>query len=329
MEHFPEHPAIQAAFEHRQQQRPGGADAGGLRRGGEAKEYAAEHREDQKRRRQNGDEQIPHRGPVDGLALASRGGLRLQQPDAQQVSDVEAAQQGARKNRAQKQVADAHGHAVRHQHQHDARRNQDAQGADGAHRARGQRLVIALVEHHRQSQQRQQHHGGADDAGGRRQQQADEGDGDGQPAAHPTEQAREAHHQLIGDAGAVEQQAHEDEHGQGDHHPVLHHVPGPVHHQRGVAPVDGEGEVEVQVQDDGERREQHRQPAKNPSHRKAGEDQADEAGEHEQRQRFIRRHGSLPPLRHPQRRGTAKPTPATNATAPPPAAAGSPGAASP
>ena len=166
---------------------------------------------------------------------------------------LEASEKQAGYQGAEEEVADGDRESVCHQDEHDAGWNQDAEGSHCTDGSSSKARCITGLEHGRQAQERKQDDGGADDAGARGQDDADQCDRDREPTPHSTKESRDIAHQIRSDPRTVEQQAHTDEHRQGDEDPVVHQVPDPVGHERGIAPIDAGEMAKVLLDDDGDR----------------------------------------------------------------------------
>ena len=186
-----DHVQRQAAVEPGDDEGAEHADAGALGRGRPAGEDRAEHDHHQEGHREQA---APHRAPELGAGLRPvvggelRRQLGLHHRDDEDVDEIEARQQQARHRRRREQRAGRGVEHLRHHHQHDGRRDQDAERAGRRDGAERQLLVVAGRQHLRQRDQRQQHHRGADHADRRGQDRAHHHDRDREPARHALEQ---------------------------------------------------------------------------------------------------------------------------------------------
>ena len=86
----------------------------------------------------------------------------------QQVGHIKAGKHEPRHEGPEEKIPGADRQAIGHEHQHDARGDENAQGAHGGNGPGGEIGAVALGEHGWQPQQSEEHHAGADDARGRR-----------------------------------------------------------------------------------------------------------------------------------------------------------------
>ena len=148
--------------------------------------------------------------PVVGRQLGRR--AWLEDRDEHDVDEVEAGQQEARHDGGEKQVAGRGRQHLRHHHQHDRRRNEDAERSGRGDGADGEPLVVARGQHLRQGDHRQRDHGCADHADRRGQDGAHHHHGDRQRARAPLQQDLGCVQHVLGGAGSLQDRAHEDEH---------------------------------------------------------------------------------------------------------------------
>ncbi|CAN4047747.1 TRAP-type mannitol/chloroaromatic compound transport system, small permease component, partial [Dysosmobacter welbionis] len=147
-----EHLPAELLVEDRQDQGEQGADARGLRGGGDAAEDGAQHAEDQNQRRDQVDQ-----GAGDALLQGhlrqllgthGRAPVGMDVADHHQVDDVSQGQAQAGDDGGEEDLADGDLCVRAHGDQHDGGRDQNAQGAAGAHHAAGQGGFVAAAQQH-------------------------------------------------------------------------------------------------------------------------------------------------------------------------------------
>ena len=95
LDHLRQHFAAERTFQRGQQQSAGSTHAGRFGGCRQAEEDAAEHRQNERRCRHHGEKQLPGGAQVHGFGGHRRGLFRLQPANAEQVGDVQAAEQDA------------------------------------------------------------------------------------------------------------------------------------------------------------------------------------------------------------------------------------------
>ena len=230
----PEHLHREASLERREDQATRRADRRAFGRRGDADEDRAEHRDDQHQRRRQRD-----RHALERVGL-ERGQLRLRDrraqmglpvPEDEQVDDVEADEDEARKESADIEVSHRDAHDVAQEHEDDARRDDLAEGARGADGSADQLLLVAAPDHGRERHQAHRDHAGSDDAGRRGQDRADDHDRDGDAAFQPSEEQCHRLEQFLGNPRFLERHPHEDEQGHREEREVGHRPPDPQRQQ--------------------------------------------------------------------------------------------------
>ena len=144
-----------------------GAEARGFGRRGDPREDRAEDQQDEEHRRHDGQEHGPHRCPA-RLRRGVRCRHRLGADEAidDDKDNVERAEQQPGKECPHEQIAERDRELIGHDHQHDRRRDQDAERARRGDCARRNRLEIVLLQHRRQGHDTQQRHRRPDHPGG-------------------------------------------------------------------------------------------------------------------------------------------------------------------
>ncbi len=194
-------------------ERAAGADARRLGDRGDAAIDRAQHPDHDHDRQDQALEQRELLRPGHRQVLGRRGRpeLRVEPAADQDVADVDRAQQQARREAREEQIADRDvgGQAVEDQHHRG--RDHGAERAAGADRADRELAVVAQAQHLRQGDQPEQHDLAADDAGHRRHQHGDQRGLDREPARQG---AREHVHrpvEVLRHARALEDAGHEHE----------------------------------------------------------------------------------------------------------------------
>ena len=126
-----------------------------------------------------------------------RAELRIDEAADQRVGDVAAREQEARPERRRIEQVDRHAHGRAHHHQHDARRDQDAERAAGGDGAGRQPRVVAGLDHDRPGHDAEHGHGRADDAGRHGEDGRREDDRQVERAAHRRQQVAQRHEQPL------------------------------------------------------------------------------------------------------------------------------------
>ena len=136
----------------------------------------------------------PHGAPEFAARLRSvvgrelRRPLRLDDRDRQDVDEIEAGEHETRHGRGGEQRAGRRVEHLGHHHQHDGRRNEDAERPGRCDGADGEPLVVAGVQHLRQRDEGEQHDRGPDHADRSREDRAHHHHGDGKRARNPLQQ---------------------------------------------------------------------------------------------------------------------------------------------
>ena len=144
--------------------------------------------------------------------------------DHHQIDDVPQGQGQARNDGGKEDLAHGDLGIGAHGNQHDGGRNQNAQGAAGAHHAAGQRRLIAAAQQDGQGQHAHGHHGRAHDAGGGGEHGGNQDDRQTQAALQGAQQVADGLEQAVRHLGVGQEVCHEHEHGDGDHGIALHLV---------------------------------------------------------------------------------------------------------
>jgi hypothetical protein len=232
----------------------------------------------------------PRRQPWRVRASGGRAGAFAGQTigDDDDPEHEEAGQHDPGDDRPEEEVADRHPDLVAEDHQDDRRRDDLAQRARGGDHPRGERLVVAVLQHDRQREDAHRDDRRPDDPGRRREQRAHRDHRDRQAAPQRPEEHAHRLEQLLGQARLLEHDPHEDEERDGHEGVVVHDRPeDPLREdvEPGEAELGVPGEVEApehagQVAAD--QREEDGGPAEREGDREADEQEPDRGGEHRQ-----------------------------------------------
>ena len=221
---------------------------------------------------------------------------------AHRVGRVQCRQRNARNEGARVHVADRLAELVRHDDQHQRRRDDLRQRARGRDDARREATVVAVAQHDRQRDEAHRDDRGRDDARGGRQQRADEDHRVGEAAAHRPEQLADGFEQVLGHAAALEDQPHEREERDREQRVVGHDAPDPFGQrleQRGLQ----------QSQLDAEKAEANADGAQRERDRIAQQHHDDQRREHQRRHVLDQEGGHASSLPAAARAGCPRPAP--------------------
>ena len=268
---------VQAGNEHRAEH----ADGAAFGRRGPAGEDRADHDHHQRR---HGKQAPPHRRPE--LAAGLRPVVRrqlgrhagLQHGDPYDVEQVQPREHEAGHGGREKQRPGRGREHLRHHHQHDCRRDEDAERSGRGDGADGQSLVVARRQHLRQRDHRERDHRRADHADRRGQDGSHHHDGARQRARDPLQQHFRRLQHVHRRAGSLQDRPHEDEHGNRREHRIDGHAT--PHAQHDVVEADHREHAEQRAHN----REEQRHPAHDERHGVAAEDHEEHHREHDQSQ---------------------------------------------
>ena len=144
--------------------------------------------------------------------------------DHHQVDDVSQGQAQTGDHGGEEDLADGDLCVRAHGDQHDGGRDQNAQGAAGAHHAAGQGGFVAAAQQHGERQHAHGDNGGAHDAGGGGEHGGNQDHGQTQSALQGPQQVTDGLKQAVRHLGVGQEVGHQHEHRDGHHGVALHLV---------------------------------------------------------------------------------------------------------